>query len=188
MTNRTGSGWLNGTQWSDRPRDVALMKCRVRWLVGMAVLLGVSMGNAFASETKVDLSVRTSGGHVFKVDAQRGHWIIINYWATWCEACRDEMPMLAAFAASHPSVRMIGLTYENIAPAALRQFLAAHPTGYPVAQVSEDKLPRALKPTYFGIHALPLTYVITPDGVVAKRWVGELDRTKLQALVGKRHN
>lgn len=187
MTNHTGLGKLSGSEWNDRPKDATLMKYRVRWSATLAVSLGVLMGSAFASGAKVDLSVRTADGHLFNVGAQHGHWVIINYWATWCEACRDEMPMLAAFAASHPSVRMIGLTYEKIAPATLRKFLAAHPTGYPVALVNESDLPRALKPTYFGIHALPLTYAVTPDGVVAKRWVGELDRAKLQALVGKPH-
>jgi len=157
------------------------------WLAVMMLLSGVASRNAGASETAKALVVRSPDGHRFDLSAQRGHWVIVNYWATWCEACRDDMPMLAAFAASHPSGRMIGLTYENIAPAALRQFVAAHPPGYPVAHVDERELPRKLKPTYFGIHALPLTYAITPAGVVAKRWVGELDREKLQALVGKPH-
>lgn len=90
--------------------------------------------------------------------------------------------MLSAFAAAHPSVRVIGLTYEDIAPVTLKKFVADHPPGFPVARVDEEAVPAKLKPTFFGIHALPLTYVVAPNGAVAKRWVGELDQAKLQAL------
>ncbi len=82
--------------------------------------------------------------------------------------------MLRRFAAEHPTVRLIGLTYPHIPAKALRRFLIAHPTDYPVAQVDRAALPRALKPRWgwFGIKVLPLTYAVAPDGAVAKRWVG----------------
>lgn len=163
------------------------MKCGIWRLAVMTLLSGVASWCPRASAATTAAVVRTSDGHRFDLRAQRGHWVIVNFWATWCEACRDEIPMLAAFARSHPSVRMIGLTYERITPAALRQFVAAHRMGYPVARVDEHELPRKLKPTYFGIHALPLTYAIAPSGVVAKRWIGELNREDLQALIDKPH-
>ena len=93
--------------------------------------------------------------------------------------------MLRRFAASNPEVRLIGLTYENIAPDALRQFVATHRPGYPVAHIDPSKIPHALEPTWFGMHALPLTYVVSPQGIVAKRWVGELSVAKLQKVVGQ---
>ena len=93
--------------------------------------------------------------------------------------------MLRSFAASHPQVRLIGLTYEDITPAALQQFVVAHRPGYPVAHVDPGKIPHALKPTWFGQQALPLTYVVSPEGNVAKRWVGELSVIKLQEIVGQ---
>ncbi|MEO9214549.1 MAG: TlpA disulfide reductase family protein [Rhodanobacter sp.] len=125
-------------------------------------------------------------GRVFNLDAQRGHWVVINYWVTWCAACLAEMPMLRDFAAAHPSVRLISVTYEDITARSLHQFLGAHPLGYPVAHVNEQAIPRRFKPTWFGIHALPLTYVVAPDGTLAKRWVGELDRARLDAMVVSR--
>lgn len=93
--------------------------------------------------------------------------------------------MLRRFAASNPRVRLIGLTYENITPAALRQFVVAHDPGYPVAHIDPDEIPRALKPTWFGLHALPLTCVVSPEGTVAKRMVGELSASQLQKMVAQ---
>ena len=161
------------------------MRFRANWVL-LAGLLAAQGAAVQASETRPALKVTTTGGNMFDLVAQRGHWVIVNYWATWCAACLEEMPTLRSFAAAHPEVRLIGLTYEHIAPQTLRRFLAAHPAGYPVAQVDQSALPHALKPVWFGMHALPLTYAIAPDGTVAKRWVGELDAAKLLAVVGRR--
>ena len=149
--------------------------------VGLSCAL-VAMANLAATPVPA-WTIPLTHGRVFKLDAQRGHWVVINYWATWCEACLAEMPMLRDFVAAHPSVRLIGVTYEDITPRALHRFFATHRVGYPVAQVNEEAIPRRFKPTWFGIHALPLTYVVAPDGTLAKRWVGELDRARLDAMV-----
>lgn len=156
------------------------MKNVTKWLLTGLALAPLTM--RMASAAMPDLALQTADGHAFNLRAERGHWVILNYWATWCEACREEMPMLSAFAASHPSVKLIGVTYEKINVQTLRQFVARHPPGFPVAHVDERNLPRALKPTYFGIHALPMTFVMAPDGSVAKRWVGEIDKAKLDAM------
>lgn len=132
-----------------------------------------------------DFSVTRTDGANFSLKAERGHWLIINYWATWCAACLEEMPILTTFAKSHPAVTLVGLTYEDIGLPALREFLGQHPPGYPVALVHEKNLPRLLKPTYLGMHALPLTLLIAPDGAQSQRWVGELDATKLDEIAAR---
>jgi thiol-disulfide isomerase/thioredoxin len=152
----------------------------------LSAVLSTGLATSALAATPVPpLSVQTTDGQVFKLGAQRGHLVIISYWATWCAACLEEMPMLRKFAASHPNVRLIGLAYENITPDALRQFVATHHPGYPVAHIDPSKIPHALEPTWFGMHALPLTYVMSLQGTVAKRWVGELSVAKLQEVVGQ---
>jgi len=153
----------------------------------LSTVLSASLATSALAATPVpSLSVKTTDGQAFKLGAQRGHVVIINYWATWCGACLEEMPMLRKFAASHPGVRLIGLTYENITADALRQFAATHHVGYPVAHIDSSNIPHALKPTWFGMHALPLTYVLSPQGIVTKRWVGELSVSELQKVVVQR--
>src|SRR6185437_4542355 len=93
-----------------------------KWIC--AVVVGVTAASATATAATPTLTVRTVDGQLFSLRAERGHWVVVNYWATWCEACREEMPMLSAFAAAHPSVRVVGLTYEDIASAALKKFVA----------------------------------------------------------------
>lgn len=159
------------------------MKSLCAWTF-VSLLLVMSTPTSAAS-AKPALALTTLGGTAFDLRAQRGHWVIINYWSTQCAPCLEEMPMLGAFAKAHPSVRLIGLTYEKVGLPELRRFIAEHPPGYPIALIHEDQLPHALKPSWFGIHALPMTYVIAPDGVIARRFVGEIGRSKLQgALAG----
>ena len=159
------------------------MSFRVKWLLATGVSCALAASAGLAATPVPAWTIALTNGRVFKLDAQRGHWVVISYWATWCEACLAEMPMLGDFAAAHPSVRLVGVTYEDITPHALHQFLAAQRLGYPVAHVDEKAIPHRFKPTWFGIHALPLTYVIAPDGTLAKRWVGELDRARLDAMI-----
>lgn len=154
-----------------------------RWI--LAVLSTGLTITAFAALPAPPLRVQTTDGQIFKLSAQRGHVVIINYWATWCAPCLEEMPMLRNFVASHPDARLIGLTYEDITPEALRQFVATHHPDYPVAHIDPNEIPRAFKATWFGMHALPLTYVVSPEGTVAKPLGGELSVAKLEKAIGQ---
>ncbi len=162
------------------------MNYSVKWLVVGALSGALASTTCLAATTAPAWEIPLTNGRVFSLNAQRGHWVIINYWATWCEACLDEMPMLRDFAAAHPSVRLVGVTYEDISPCDLHRFLLDHRPGYPLSHVDENAIPRRFKPTWFGTHALPLTYVVAPDGTLEKRWLGELDRARLDAIVSEK--
>lgn len=48
-----------------------------------------------------DFVLATLGGDTVRLSDQRGRWVLINFWATWCAPCRDEMPYLDRLAADH---------------------------------------------------------------------------------------
>ena len=81
------------------------------------------------------LEVKTVDGKPWRLADHRGRWVVVNYWATWCGPCLKEMPELSALDAMREDVEVIGLAYEDIAPADLQAFLAQHPVVYPVAPV-----------------------------------------------------
>lgn len=127
------------------------------------------------------LHVGTLDGKTFDLAAQRGKWVIVNYWATWCVPCIKEMPDISHYVATHKNVVAIGLAFEDNDVADIKAFLAKHPVVYPIAQVTLDKPPKDFDEPA----GLPTTYVISPDGKVARRFIGPIDAARLDAVIGK---
>lgn len=129
---------------------------------------------------KPSLQVSTLDGKTFDLAAERGKWVIVNYWATWCVPCIKEMPAISRFVAAHKNIAAIGLAYDDSEIAVIKAFVASHPVVYPIAQVTLDK---PLK-DFDEPRGLPTTYVIRPDGTVAKRIVGPVTEASLNELIG----
>lgn len=140
-----------------------------------AVMLASAAVPALASEAMPELKVTTLDGKPFDLAAQRGKWVIVNYWATWCVPCIKEMPDISNFVASRKDVAAIGLAFEDTDKAEVNGFLEKHKVVYPIAQVDPTEPPKD-----FGApKGLPTTFLIAPDGHVAKRFVGGVDGKKL---------
>ncbi|MEO8809605.1 MAG: TlpA disulfide reductase family protein [Rhodanobacter sp.] len=146
-----------------------------------AALALASLAPAYAvMPDKPGLRVTTLTGDTFDLAAQRGHWVIVNYWATWCVPCIKEMPDISRFVATHENVRAIGLAYQDGAEADIKAFLARHPVAYPVAQVTLD---RPLK-NFDEPMGLPTTYLIDPAGKVVQHRVGPVTAGLLKQWIG----
>jgi thiol-disulfide isomerase/thioredoxin len=144
-----------------------------------ACLLAATLPARATMPAQPTLKVTTLDGKRFDLSAQRGHWVIVNFWATWCVPCIKEMPDISRFVTAHANVRAIGLAYEDSDKADIQAFLARHPVSYPVAQVSLEDMPKDFDEP----RGLPTTYLIAPDGHVARRFVGPVTGQSLSAAI-----
>ncbi len=127
------------------------------------------------------LVVETLDHGTFDLAAQRGQWVVVNFWATWCKPCLKEIPDFTAFDAARDDVVVIGLAYEEIEPAAMREFLLKHPAGYPIALLDVYSPPE----DFATPRGLPMTYLVAPDGRIAERFLGPVTSGDLAAAIEK---
>jgi cytochrome c biogenesis protein CcmG/thiol:disulfide interchange protein DsbE len=114
------------------------------------------------------------GGQV-DLAALRGRPVVVNFWATWCDPCVREFPLLRAAAAGHRRDRLavVGVL-TNDRPAAARAFVRRHDATWPVALD-----PQAATATAWGAVGLPHTFFLRPDGTLASHQLGELTQAAL---------
>jgi len=154
----------------------------IRRFLAVAVVALALIGPAIAAPAaKPELKVTTLDGKPFDLAAQHGKWVVVNYWATWCVPCIKEMPDISAFVKNHKDVTAIGLAFEDTDAKDIRAFVAKHPVVYPIAQVDVTDPPKAFEPP----KGLPTTYLIAPDGTVAKRFVGPVTEQSLGEAISK---
>ncbi len=154
---------------------------RIRYLMLAALVASLAcVGAASAGTAKQPaLKITTLEGKSFDLSSQRGKWVIVNFWATWCSPCIKEMPDISSFVASHKEVAAIGLAFEDTDKAEVQAFAKAHPVAYPLALLDMYKPPED-----FGApRSLPTTYVISPDGSVAKIFTGPITATDLEKAI-----
>ncbi|MEO8671001.1 MAG: TlpA disulfide reductase family protein [Tahibacter sp.] len=145
-----------------------------------AALLGLCGAAGSAESAHPELKVTTLDGKTFDLSAQKGQWVVVNFWATWCAPCIKELPDISKFVSSHANVRAIGLAYEDTEKDEIVAFLKQHPVSYPVAQLDVYAPPKSFDTP----RGLPTTYLIAPDGSVAKHFTGPVTETDLEKALG----
>ena len=145
-----------------------------------AILLALA---GLAQAEPVDYSLPGLDGKTHSLADYRGKWVIVNYWATWCPPCQEEIPDLVAFHERHrgKDAVVLGVNYEDIGAEQLKDFVDSFMITYPILRADPDPA-TPLGP----IPGLPTTYIIAPDGSPVARQVGPVTGEQLDEYIARK--
>ncbi|MEO8484725.1 MAG: TlpA disulfide reductase family protein [Betaproteobacteria bacterium] len=113
----------------------------------------------------------------------KGKVLVVNFWATWCAPCREEMPMFVRLQSAHGAkgVQFVGIAVDNVDK--VRQFASDLKLNYPtlIGGYGAMELSKSLGNT---IMALPFTVIVDRNGRVAHTQLGPLKEDQLNAILG----
>jgi len=151
-----------------------------------ALALGMQLPKAHKLAPAFSLPDLT-GRHV-SLTEQRGHWVLLHFWATWCPPCRQEMRQLFRIWRMHRdgALHIMCVNVNRGDADEVRRFMQDAAPGMPTLLDRAGEVH-----TRYAVRALPTSYLIAPDGRIFARaigqrdWLGQDAQKLLQALLGE---
>ena len=153
------------------------------WL-GLLLLISGCGGQALSAsqpgyppvipEAAHDFTLETLNGEAVNLKALQGKWVVINFWATWCVPCVKEMPYLQRVAADGELV-VLGINF-NESPEVVARFVDEHQLTFPILLE-----PDSITLTLYQARSLPRTFVVSPEGDIVLRIIGEINPEQFDA-------
>jgi thiol-disulfide isomerase/thioredoxin len=137
-------------------------------VIALAALGAAGAANAF--------EITDTSGHAHKLADYKGRWVVVNFWATWCVPCIQEIPEIAAFQRDHRDVVVIGVALDAEDAAKTRAFAKKVGHDFPLV-LSDDAVERQLGSP----KALPTTRIYDPSGKVVYDKPSRVDRKLLES-------
>lgn len=151
MTNETGNSGRT-SRWRSHALTVLLFAALI---AGIRVWQHRDMASAAAPA----LQGRTLAGQPYALPIHPEKPVLVHFWATWCSICRAEQNSIAAIARDHPDV--ITVAMRSGTPEAVSRHMHEQGIDFPVVNDPDGALSSA-----WGVHAVPASFIIAPDGQI----------------------
>jgi len=130
-----------------------------------------------------DFALKDTTGKLWKLSELNGNLVFINFWATWCPPCRDEMPSMESLYRRLASNKfhMVTILY-NDDPGQAAQYVHENGFTFPVLLDPAGNAARA-----YGLTGVPETYIVDRDGILREKFIGPVQWNSAGAInmVGK---
>jgi len=146
------------------------------WLAGLLLMLTATWAQAEG------FRLTDTDGKAHSLAAYKGKWVLVNFWATWCPPCLDEIPDLIALHDNKKNnLVVIGIAMDYRNPKQVTDFADSMLIDYPIV-LGNAQVVNQIGP----VEGLPTTYLYNPDGKMVAQQVGAITREAVESyIVGK---
>jgi len=140
---------------------------------GIALARLIASSGTEAGRPAPDFTLPYLNGSDVALNTIRGKVVLLNFWATWCGACRSEMPSLENLYRDfrhYPDFAVLTVSVDQRGKPAVAQFMASNGYNFPVLLDTSNATSSA-----YGVSGIPSTFVIGRDGKIVWNCVGALD-------------
>ena len=145
------------------------------WLAGLLLALAATWAQAS------DFRVTDTTGKTHTLSGYKGKWVLVNYWATWCPPCLEEIPDLIALHENKKnSLVVIGIAMDYRNAKQVTEFADGLLVSYPIV-LGNPQVVNQIGP----VQGLPTTYLYNPDGKMVAQQVGAITREAVENHIAK---
>jgi thiol-disulfide isomerase/thioredoxin len=143
------------------------------WLAGLLLALSVSWAQADG------FKVTDTSGKTHTLAGYKGKWVLVNYWATWCPPCLEEIPDLIALHENKKNnLVVIGIALDFRSAKQVTDFADGLMVNYPIV-LGDSQVVNQIGP----VQGLPTTYLYNPEGKMVAQQVGAITRAAVESYI-----